>query len=71
MAAGCRPGQAFASDRCRCNVNRELDQRCVELALADLRLLETQQRQRALAQFHAIDPRLAERLQLELAYSLS
>jgi hypothetical protein len=52
-------------------VNRELDQRCVELALADLLLLEAQQRQRALAQFHAIDPRLAERLQLELAYSLS
>lgn len=52
-------------------MNRELDQRCVELALADLRLLEAQQRHRALAQFRAIDPQLADRLQLELAYSLS
>jgi hypothetical protein len=71
MAAGCRPGRAFASVSCRCNVNRELDQRCLELALADLRPLEAQQRHRALAQFRAIDPQLAERLQLELAYSLS
>ena len=71
MAAGCTPGAAFPSVRCRCHVNRELDQRCVELALADLRLLGAQQRHRALAQFRAIDPQLAERLQLELAYSLS
>ena len=71
MVAGCRPGRALASVRCRYNVNRELDQRCVELALADLRPLEAQQRHRALAQFRAIDPQLAERLQLELAYSLS
>ena len=71
MVAGCRPGRAFASVRCRYNVNRELDQRCVELALADLRPLEARQRLRALAQFRAIDPQLADRLQLELAYSLS
>jgi hypothetical protein len=51
-------------------VNRELDQRCLELAVADLRELQPQQRLRALAQFRAIDVDLAQRLQLELAYQL-
>ena len=51
-------------------MNPELDRRCLELALADLRHLHPQQRCRALAQFRAIDPRLAERLQLELSYRL-
>jgi hypothetical protein len=52
-------------------VNREFDQRCLELALADLRPLQPQQRSRALAQFQAIDPRLAEKLQLELMFHLA
>ncbi len=52
-------------------MNRELDQRCLELALADLRPLHPQQRLRALAQFRAIDPRLADRLQLELLFHLT
>jgi hypothetical protein len=52
-------------------VNRELDQRCLELALADLRPLHPRQRSRALAQFRAIDPHLADRLQLELMFHLS
>lgn len=51
-------------------MNRELDQRCLELALDDLRHLHPQQRRRALAQFQAIDPSLAERLQLELLFEL-
>jgi len=51
-------------------VNRDLDRRCLELAVADLRLLQPQQRHRALAQFRAIDPQLAERLLLELSYRL-
>ncbi|MFM7652470.1 MAG: hypothetical protein ACKO5M_06045 [Vulcanococcus sp.] len=51
-------------------MNPDLDRRCLELALADLRQLHPQQRCRALAQFRAIDPRLAERLQLELSYRL-
>jgi len=38
--------------------------------VADLRLLHPHQRSRALAQFRAIDPNLAERLQLELSYRL-
>lgn len=49
-------------------MNRELDQRCLELAVADLRELQPLQRLRALAQFRAIDGELALRLQLELAY---
>jgi hypothetical protein len=52
-------------------VNLDLDRRCLELALADLRLLHPDQRRRALAQFRAIDPRLAERLSLELSYHLN
>ena len=51
-------------------MNRELDQHCLELALADLLALPPQQRHRALAQFRAIDPQLAERLLLELSYRL-
>lgn len=51
-------------------MNRELDQRCLELALADLRHLHPHQRRRALAQFRAIDARLAEKLQLELLFHL-
>jgi hypothetical protein len=51
-------------------VNRELDQRCLELALADLRHLQPMQRRRALAQFRAIDAPLAEKLQLELLLHL-
>jgi phage-related protein len=49
-------------------VNRELDQRCIELALADLRCLQPQQRRRALAQLQSIDSELAERLNLELLF---
>ena len=52
-------------------MNREFDQRCLELALADLRPLHPLQRSRALAQFHAIDPRLAQKLELELLFHLS
>ena len=52
-------------------MNRELDQRCLELALADLRQLHPHQRQRALMQFRAIDAQLAERLQLELLFHLT
>jgi hypothetical protein len=51
-------------------VNPDLDRRCLELAVADLRALHPDQRGRALAQFRAIDPRLADRLQLELSYRL-
>ena len=51
-------------------VNHELDRRCLELALADLRLLQPPQRRKALAQFQAIDPALASRLQLELTFHL-
>jgi hypothetical protein len=52
-------------------VNRELDQRCLELALADLLALHPQQRCRALAQFRAIDAGLADKLQLELLLHLT
>ena len=52
-------------------MNRELDQHCLELALADLLLLHPQQRLRALAQFRAIDAGLAEKLQLELLLHLT
>ncbi len=52
-------------------MNRELDQRCLELALADLRQLQPQQRCRALAQFRAIDEPLADKLQLELLFHLT
>jgi hypothetical protein len=51
-------------------VNHDLDRRCLELALADLRQLQPPQRRRALAQFQAIDPALANRLQLELTFHL-
>jgi hypothetical protein len=51
-------------------VNPDLDRRCLELAVADLRQLHPHQRSRALAQFRAIDANLAERLQLELSYRL-
>lgn len=51
-------------------MNLELDRRCLELALADLRQLQPHHRCRALAQFQAIDPRLAEKLQLELLFHL-
>lgn len=51
-------------------MNRELDQRCLQLAVADLRALSPEHRQRALLQFKAIDPALAERLQLELLLEL-
>jgi len=51
-------------------VNQELDRRCLELALADLRQLQPTQRRLALAQFQAIDPALASRLQLELTFHL-
>jgi hypothetical protein len=50
---------------------RELDQRCLELALADLRQLQPRQRLRALAQFRAIDASLADKLQLELLLHLA
>jgi hypothetical protein len=52
-------------------VNQDLDRHCLELAVADLRHLHPTQRWLALAQFRAIDPRLASRLQLELAYQLA
>ncbi len=52
-------------------MNRELDQRCLELALADLRQLQPRQRLRALAQFRAIDAPLADKLQLELLLHLA
>lgn len=51
-------------------MNRELDQRCLELALADLRRLQPNQRHKALAQFRSIDASLAEKLQLELLLHL-
>jgi hypothetical protein len=51
-------------------VNLDLDRRCLELAVADLRRLQPEQRRRALAQFQAIDPRLGERLRLELSFRL-
>jgi hypothetical protein len=52
-------------------VNQDLDRHCLELAVADLRHLQPTQRRLALAQFRAIDPRLASRLQLELVYQLA
>jgi hypothetical protein len=52
-------------------VNRDLDRRCLELAVADLRLLPAPRRHRALAQFRAIDANLADRLLLELSYQLN
>jgi hypothetical protein len=52
-------------------VNQDLDRHCLELAVADLRHLHPTQRWLALAQLRAIDPRLASRLQLELAYQLA
>ena len=67
-AIGCGAALALRSGRCGSSVNRELDQRCLELAVADLRELQPLQRLRALAQFRAIDGELALRLQLELAY---
>lgn len=51
-------------------MNQDLDRHCLELAVADLRHLPSSQRWLALAQFRAIDPRLASRLQLELTYLL-
>jgi hypothetical protein len=51
-------------------LNQDLDRRCLELALEDLRRLQAPQRRLALAQFQAIDPALASRLQLELTYHL-
>ena len=51
-------------------MNQELDQRCLELALADLLELHPQQRRRALDQFRAIDSGLADKLQLELLLHL-
>ena len=51
-------------------MNRELDQRCLDLAVAYLRELHPQQRRRALAQFRAIDASLADKLQLELLLHL-
>ena len=47
-------------------MNRELDQRCLELALADLLELHTQQRRRTLEQFRANVSGLADKSQLEL-----
>ena len=51
-------------------MNLDLDRRCLDLAVADLRHLAPEQRRRAIAQFRVIDPRLAERLILELRYRL-
>lgn len=51
-------------------MNTEFDRRCLELAVADLRLLQPPQRLRALAHLRAVDPRLALRLQLELTLQL-
>jgi hypothetical protein len=51
-------------------VNPELDQRCLELAFADLCQLQPHQRLRALTQFRSIDPLLADKLQLELLLAL-
>jgi hypothetical protein len=51
-------------------VNPELDQRCLELAFADLRLLHPHQRRKALSQFRSIDPLLADKLKLELLLAL-
>ena len=46
----------------------ELDHHCLALAINDLRQLPSEQRQRALRQFYAIDARLGQRLMLELCY---
>ncbi|MFZ9899905.1 MAG: hypothetical protein ACO3D4_00320 [Vulcanococcus sp.] len=48
-----------------------MDQRCLELAVSDLRQLQPHQRQRALTHFRSIDPLLADKLQLELLLALS
>lgn len=58
------------STRWRASVNPELDQRCLELAFADLCQLQPHQRLRALTQFRSIDPLLADKLQLELLLAL-
>ena len=47
-------------------MNRDFDQACLELAVADLINLSPLQRRRALAHFQSIDVALAERLQFEL-----
>ena len=46
----------------------ELDHHCLALAINDLRQLRSEQRQRALRQFCAIDARLGQRLMRELCY---
>ena len=62
---------AVRSSRWRSPVNPELDQRCLELAFADLCQLQPHQRLLALTQFRSIDPLLADKLQLELTLALS
>jgi len=49
-------------------VNLELDRRCLELAVADLRHLPSQHRSCALRHLRAIDPALADKLALELVW---
>lgn len=49
-------------------MNLELDQRCLELAVADLRHLPSQHRVLALRHLRAIDSALADKLALELLW---
>jgi len=49
-------------------VNLELDQRCLELAVADLRHLPSQHLALALHHLRAIDSALADKLALELLW---
>ena len=49
-------------------MNLELDQRCLELAVADLRHLPIQHRALALHHLRAIDSALADKLALELVW---
>ena len=66
--AGCRWRPTVRSDRCSTCVNLELDQRCLELAVADLRHLPSQHRALALHHLRAIDSALADKLALELLW---
>ena len=49
-------------------MNLELDQRCLELAVADLRHLPSHHRALALRHLRAIDSALADKLALELLW---
>ncbi|MDA0964846.1 MAG: hypothetical protein O3C02_07260 [Cyanobacteria bacterium] len=52
-------------------MNLELDRRCLELAVADLRALPSSDRPTAIGHLRAIDSALAEKLTLELLFEFS